>query len=226
MNKKVFIVIIILITIGIGGFFVFKKLYNTSPDKSEEISSANNTDSTNSTDYTSERTIAENNTNKNPDTSSEKEKNTEKQIAEFSTKIYTKDHGRQNNIQITCSTLNNTDVAPGKTFSFTNTVGRATSSKGYQEADIFQNGKKTKGLGGGNCQISTTLYNAVLKVSGLKVIERHEHSNDVPYIQNGKDAAVSYGAYDFKFINNLDYTIRIKASATKNNVTIRLMRLN
>lgn len=223
MNKKTWIVITILIAMGIGGFLLFKNLNNPSNDQNKEISSENNTNSENSNYYTSERTSASNETDKNSeDTSS---KNAETQISEFSTKIYTKDHGRQNNIQITCSTLNNTDVKSGSTFSFTQTVGRATSSKGYQEADIFQNGKKTKGLGGGNCQISTTLYNAVLKVSGLKVTERHEHSNDVPYIGKGKDAAVSYGTYDFKFVNNLDSTVRIKASATKNNVIIKLMKI-
>lgn len=224
MNKKTWLVIIILISIGIGGFFLFKNSNNTLNEQNKEISSKNNTNSENSNNYTSEKTSTSNETNKKSETKSSK--NTETQISEFSTKIYTKDNNRQNNIQITCSKLNNTDVKSGNTFSFTQTVGKATSSKGYQEADIFQNGKKTKGLGGGNCQISTTLYNAVLKVSGLKVTERHEHSNDVPYIGKGKDAAVSYGAYDFKFVNNLDSTIRIKASATKNNVTIKLMQIN
>lgn len=115
----------------------------------------------------------------------------------------------------------------GETFSFCNTVGKATKSKGYQEADIFTaDGQVKKGLGGGNCQVSTTLYNAVLKVNGLKVTERHEHSNDVPYIQKGKDAAVAYGGYDLKFVNNLNETIKIKASNSKNNVTVSLVKLS
>ena len=61
---------------------------------------------------------------------------------------------------------------------------------------------KQKVFGGGNCQVSSTLYNAVLAVSSLSITERHEHSNDVPYVKDGKDAAVAYGSYDFKFINN------------------------
>ena len=61
---------------------------------------------------------------------------------------------------------------------------------------------KQKVFGGGNCQVSSTLYNAVLAVSSLDITERHEHSNDVPYVQDGKDAAVAYGSYDFKFVNN------------------------
>lgn len=147
------------------------------------------------------------------------------ELASFSTKIYTKESARQNNVTITCSALNDTDVENGETFSFCNTVGRASPSKGYQKADIFTNGEKTKGYGGGNCQVSTTLYNAVLAAPGLNVTERHEHSNKVPYIQNGKDAAVAYGRYDFKFVNNSGNSIRIKAENDSNSVTIRLIKL-
>lgn len=81
------------------------------------------------------------------------------------------------------------------------------------------------GLGGGNCQISTTLYNAVLLVPSLTVTERHPHSNKVPYIQSGKDAAVAYGSYDFKFVNNSGNTIKIKAISTENEITIKLVQL-
>ena len=235
MDKKVWIIIIlIVIFIGVGIYLFFNNSNeNMFSNNANENSSTSNTENNNkenvensdNTSYTPEKTVA-NSTDKNiGSTPSEEKKVSEKEIASFSTKIYTKDSERQNNIKITCSSLNNTDVTPGKTFSFTSTVGKATSSKGYQEADIFTNGQKTKGLGGGNCQVSTTLYNAVLKVKGLSVTERHEHSNDVPYIQEGKDAAVAYGSYDFKFVNNLDYTVRIKASATDNNITIKLMQI-
>ena len=150
----------------------------------------------------------------------------EEQLATFSTKIYSKDSARQNNIKITCNTLNNTTVKNGATFSFCNTVGKATSAKGYQEADVYDhNGNKTKGLGGGNCQVSSTLYNAVLAIPSLKVTERHEHSNDVPYVKDGKDAAVAYGSYDFKFINNTGNDIKIKASTDGSSVTISINSL-
>ena len=202
----------------------------------------NNNNTNDNSNYEAERTSAENNGGQNQSQEQPKEQPQEQskenqgqdtshtpieaeEIASFSTKIYTKDSNRQNNITITCSTLNDTDVANGATFSFCNTVGRATSSKGYKKADIFTNGKKIKGYGGGNCQVSTTLYNAVLKVPLLKVTERHEHSKKVPYIQSGKDAAVSYGAYDFKFVNNTGNNIRIKASHTSDSVTIRLVQL-
>ena len=89
----------------------------------------------------------------------------EEELTVFSTKIYSTDPARQNNIQITCNTLNDSIIKNGETFSFCNTVGQSSTSKGYLEADIFDsNGNKKKGLGGGNCQVSSTLYNAVLNV--------------------------------------------------------------
>lgn len=150
----------------------------------------------------------------------------EETIATFTTKIYNKESARQNNIKITCNTLNNTIVRSGSTFSFCDTIGPATSEKGYQEADIFdKDGNKKKGLGGGNCQVSTTLYNAVLKTPNLTVIERHEHSNKVPYISKGKDAAVAYGGYDLKFRNDTGFDIMIKTEANNSNVIITLVKI-
>ena len=87
-------------------------------------------------------------------------------------------------------------------------------------------GKKKKGLGGGNCQVSTTLYNAILYAPSLVITERHSHSNKVPYIQNGKDAAVATGSYDLKFKNNSGKKIKIKASCSQNDVTIKLLQLS
>ena len=149
----------------------------------------------------------------------------ETEIASFTTKIYSKDKGRQKNLTLACSALNDTTVENGKTFSFSRTVGKATSSKGYKKADVFKNGDVIEALGGGLCQVSTTLYNAILKVPNAKVTERHSHSNKVPYIKSGKDAAVSYGTYDFKFVNNTGSPLKIKASNTPNNVTIKILKL-
>lgn len=78
----------------------------------------------------------------------------------------------------------------------------------------------------GNCQVSTTVYNAVLAIPELEVIERHPHSNDVPYIKKGLDAAVSYGSADLKFKNNLSYDIKIYIEVTTDFVTVRLMKLS
>ena len=220
-NKKsiVLIVILVLAIIGAGVFFYFR--YNNSNNSNYEASKT----STNSNQNTNENSNqTENSENSEANVVEEKPKQpVETQISTFSTKIYTKDSARQNNLQITCSTLNNTTVKAGDTFSFCDTVGQATSSKGYEKADIFdRNGNKIQGYGGGNCQVSTTLYNAVLAVPSLVVTERHEHSNDVPYIQEGKDAAVAYGSYDLKFRNDSGNDIKILASTNSDSITITI----
>lgn len=151
---------------------------------------------------------------------------TETEISSFTTKIYTKTPERQNNIRITCSSLNGKTINPGESFSFVSTVGKATSERGYQEADMFDaDGNKTKGLGGGNCQVSTTLYNAIIQLPEITVTERHSHSNDVPYIQKGKDAAVAHGSKDLKFVNNYDYPIKISAEPSDASLTIRILSI-
>ena len=235
-SKWIFISILIsLILIGVAIYFYSNNTndennYNSQrtsineEDKNNNIKQENSQTSNNSVNDTDVNIT----TNKNNGSSNEtvNTPTAEVTIASFSTKIYSKDSARQNNIRITCNTLNNTIVDTGNTFSFCNTVGQATSSKGYQKADIFdKNGKKKKGLGGGNCQISSTLYNTVLQVPSLVVTERHEHSNNVPYVPKGKDAAVAYGSYDFKFVNHTGTSLKIKAENTENNVTIRLLKL-
>ena len=237
LKNKLWIILVFLIIIGICvGIYFFTKKDNTNQNgytssktsTNQQNSTINNTVENNNT----QNNINETNTNttsspapavQNPTITIPK---TEEAISSFSNKIYTKDSARQNNISITCSTLNETIIPNGSTFSFCNTVGKATSSKGYQEADIFdRDGNKKKGLGGGNCQVSTTLYNAVLKVPSLVVTERHEHSNKVPYIQNGKDAAVAYGSYDLKFRNDTGFDVKIKASNTSDAVNISLYKI-
>lgn len=252
MKKKYWIYIIAIIIIGFIIYFFANPHQNTSQNYNSVRTEANK----NETDFTKTNITSNNNnstnnntnsnnssdpqkanaeeSNSNPQNNGENVNNTnqnfppaEEEITSFSTKIYTKDANRQKNISITCSTLNDTLVENGKTFSFCETVGPATSDKGYQKADIFDaKGNKKKALGGGNCQISTTLYNAVLSVPSLVVVERHPHSNKVPYIQSGKDAAVAYGSYDFKFKNTSGNTIKIKATPTENDITIKLIKLS
>ena len=171
----------------------------------------NNTSSTSTTSNSTKST----NTNKS-----------EELLAQFSTRIYSTDSARQNNLEITSNKLNGTIVKPNETFSFTKTIGPSTSAKGYEEADIYDsNGNKIKGYGGGNCQVSSTLYNAVQKVSSLQVVERHEHSNTVPYVKEGHDAAVAYGSVDFKFKNTNNYSIKILAQASKKYVVVKLIKI-
>lgn len=237
INKTwIILAIILIICIGIGIYLFFKNKNSNNSNYSASKTSANEQQSNNNVNHFSNNSISNNvenssnnivnNTSSNTTAENETQKK-EEILSSFSTKIYNKDSARQNNVSITCSNLNNTIVKNNTTFSFCSTLGPATSAKGYQEADIFdKDGNKKKGLGGGNCQVSTTLYNAVLKVPNLDVTERHEHSNKVPYISQGKDAAVAYGSYDFKFKNNTGFDIKITASSTKNNISITLYKIN
>lgn len=160
---------------------------------------------------------------KNPDTSTPAP---EAEVASYSTIIKDKSSGRLTNIQITCSTLNGTIIEPGETFSFCQTVGKPTAERGYQEASVIINHKTEKGIGGGNCQVSSTLYNAVLAVPGLKVTERHEHGKDVTYVPEGKDAAVSYGSLDLKFRNETGSRLRIDATTDNSSIVIKIIQLS
>ena len=227
--------VLIGIALGIGAYFVVYSFGDKGNKQSEyeatrTEANVNNTDG--KEDNKTENTDGEKKEN-NQEGEGESNPNAqpapapvETEISSFSTKIVTKDASRQKNIGITCNTLNGTIVEPGATFSFCNTVGQATTAKGYEKADIFDaKGNKKKGLGGGNCQVSSTLYNAVLSVPSLKVTERHPHSNKVPYIQTGKDAAVAFGSYDFKFLNNSGYRIKILASTSGADVTIKLISI-
>ena len=240
MNKKmgIFIIIGLLILIGIGIYFYVKNINNTHHETDYEANrtstETNTSDNKNNTSNEENTSNNESTTNETANTSSENTSHTdntpkaivEEQLSAFSTKIYSNDSNRTKNMEITTSTLNETIVKNGETFSFCNTIGPATSSKGYLEADIYDhNGNKKKGYGGGNCQVSSTLYNAVLETSGLTVVERHPHSNHVPYVPDGKDAAVAYGSYDFKFRNDTGNDIKILSSVTDGLVNVTLMRL-
>lgn len=243
MKKRyLFLIIgIILFSIGLGIYFYRSKNkqnanqsgLNNFPYNGVRVSTTNELDEnlsdSENTNSSIENQVTENQTNTSSQNLVEEEpqkEEAETQIADFTTKIYTKDSERQNNISITCSSLNDTTVDNGATFSFCNTVGKATSAKGYEEADVYQDGEVVQALGGGNCQVSSTLYNAVLKVEGLTVTERHEHSNSVPYVSKGKDAAVAYGSYDFKFVNNTGNKIKITASCDNSFVYIKIFKIS
>lgn len=114
----------------------------------------------------------------------------------------------------------------GDTFSFCDTLGPAKPSEGYQKADTFDaDGDIFQEYGGGKCQVSSTLYNAVLQVTGLEIVERHSHSSKVPYVEEGKDAAISYGSIDFKFRNTNSFSIKIVAEANSDNIIIKIIKL-
>ena len=149
----------------------------------------------------------------------------ETEIASFSTDLKG-DSARLNNINITCNTINGTVIKNGEAFSFNSIVGQPTAEKGYQEADVFVNQKTEKGYGGGNCQVSTTIYNTALKVEGIEVTERHPHKKKVSYIEEGKDAAVSYsGGLDLKFTNNTGNDIKLYVTCDNDSVDVKIVKL-
>lgn len=133
-----------------------------------------------------------------------------KTIGTYSTTT-TSNSNRNENIRLAVEALNGTIVNPGQEFSFNDTTGARTEEKGYKPATAYLNGEVVQEPGGGVCQVSSTLYNAVI-FAGLKSTERHAHSYEPSYVTPGEDAAVSYGGPDFKFVNNSDYPIAIKAS--------------
>ena len=128
---------------------------------------------------------------------------------------------RKQNIALASASLNNVFIDVGAEFSFNFTVGERTEKRGYQKAKIILNGEFADGVGGGVCQVSTTLYNAVL-LAGLKVTEFHPHSLPVSYVSPSFDAMVNSGSSDLKFVNNTDNPIIIKTFADGNKLQVEI----
>jgi len=140
---------------------------------------------------------------------------------EFSTKYSTSSYGRKNNINLATQALNNTEILPNETFSFNDIVGRRTIDKGYKTANIIKEGSFVKGVGGGICQVSTTLYNALL-LANVNVDESHKHSLPVSYVKPGLDAMVSWEGADLKFTNNTSLPIYISAISNNETITFKI----
>jgi len=117
--------------------------------------------------------------------------------------------GRSQNILLSANEINQIVLGPGDRFYFNLVVGERTAARGYQKAKEIVNKEFVEGIGGGICQTSSTLYNAVAE-AGLEIIELHSHSRSVGYVPAGRDATVSWGGPDFKFMNNKDFPVMIK----------------
>lgn len=132
-------------------------------------------------------------------------------LSQYSTSYSTRDQKRTTNLRLAANKINGTVLMPGETFSYNKVVGERTIAAGYQEAPIYVSGKVVDGLGGGICQITTTLYNAVV-YANLDIVERSNHQFVPSYAPASRDATVVYGSIDFKFKNNRDYPIKIICS--------------
>lgn len=128
---------------------------------------------------------------------------------------------RASNIALAAKTINGTILLPGETFSYNGKLGNTTKEKGYKEGGAYVGGKVVQAYGGGICQVSTTLYNAVL-YANLGIVERYNHSYAVSYVPAGRDATVSYGGKDFKFKNTRSYPIKIVANAKNGVVSVSI----
>jgi vancomycin resistance protein YoaR len=142
-------------------------------------------------------------------------------ISTFSTSLGNSSEPRNNNIKIATDTINGTILMPGDIFSFNNVVGKSTTEKGYKGAKVIVGDEFVDGIGGGICQVSTTLYNTVIK-SELTVIERRNHSQAISYVPLGQDAMIFYGASDLKFLNDTEFPIYIEGYANDSSLTFNL----
>ena len=134
-------------------------------------------------------------------------------LSTYSTRYSTSDRDRTTNLQLAASKINGTVIMPGETFSYNQVVGERTIAAGYKEAPIYVSGEVVDGLGGGICQITSTLYNAVL-YANLEIVERSNHQFVPSYVKASRDATVVYGSIDFKFKNNRDYPIKLVCSVS------------
>jgi len=122
----------------------------------------------------------------------------------------TTNNNRNHNIRITCEKINGLYLMPGESFSFNGFIGERTAASGYEVAGVIENGQSAQAYGGGICQVSSMIYQSVIK-SDLEVVERHVHMWPSTYAEAGTDAAVDWPDQDFSFRNNTDYPVAVTA---------------
>ena len=140
-------------------------------------------------------------------------------LSVFTTRFDESDVDRSTNLRIACQKINGKVLLAGETFSYNKTLGARTAAAGYRNGKVYAGGEVVDGIGGGICQISSTLYNAAL-MANLQIVERRNHQFVTSYVGPGRDATVVYGAIDFKFKNTRKYPVRISASARNGIATV------
>ncbi|WP_059173132.1 VanW family protein [Bacillus sp. FJAT-27445] len=149
----------------------------------------------------------------------------EELVASYTTKFDSSVAGRAKNIELSAQAINNVIVGEGDIFSFNTMVGPSDGAHGYQPAKEIVNKKLVMGIGGGICQTSSTLFNAVDQL-GVEYVEKHNHSLSVGYVPAGRDATVSYGGPDFRFKNTSGAPFVIKAIFGKGTLTVEVRTTN
>lgn len=143
------------------------------------------------------------------------------QLSTFKTRYDASDKDRTTNLILACKKLDGKVIMPGETFSYNATLGPRSTATGYKNAKVYENGEVVDGIGGGICQISSTLYNAAL-MADMEIVERRNHQFVTSYVGAGRDATVVYGLTDFKFKNTRKYPIKLKASSVSGIATISI----
>lgn len=143
---------------------------------------------------------------------------------EFSTYYGSSSAQRKKNVALAVKLLGVTEIYNGEEFSFNSAVGERTEERGFLSAKVIENGKFTEGVGGGVCQVSSTVYNCAL-LSGMTVTERHRHSLAVSYVEPSFDAMVSFSYADLRFINDSGEKVYLVADADGNRVRVRIYGL-
>ena len=143
-------------------------------------------------------------------------------VSDFHTVFSLSDQNRSHNIRLACSKLDGMILKPGESFSMNEALGPRTAKNGYREAPVIFKNELIPGTGGGICQVTTTLYDTVLKAK-LDVMERSPHSMPLGYVQPGQDATIAEGSIDFKFRNNRDYPVCISAFVKGNTIRIQIL---
>ena len=142
--------------------------------------------------------------------------------SEFTTRFSEGKATRSHNIRLAAQRIDGLVLAPGEEFSFNKTVGRRTVAGGFKIAGVYKNGKHDVDVGGGICQVSSTLYNAAL-FANLKIPRRSNHSMPVPYVPLGRDATVDYGTVDLVIKNTFDQPIAINCNVARGTITFRIL---
>ncbi|ACT04341.1 VanW family protein [Paenibacillus sp. JDR-2] len=151
-----------------------------------------------------------------------KDEGIDRKIMEFTTNFATSAEGRAFNVTSTAKALNDWVLEPGEVFSYGDVVAKTEKEYGYKEAPVISNGKLVPGIGGGICQVSSTLYNAIIRTAGIDIVERRNHSLPVAYLPKGQDATFASGSIDFRFRNSTGKQLIIRTVVENRKLTVKL----
>lgn len=149
-----------------------------------------------------------------------KEEGIERKIIEFSTGLGSSGPGRVYNVDSAAKAVNGMVLKPGDVFDYSKVIAKAEEKYGFQEAPVILNGKLVPGVGGGICQVSSTVYNAAVR-TGLEIVERRNHSLPVSYLPKGQDATFAEGSINFRFRNNTGKSLLIQAEVKDRNLIVK-----